>query len=215
MRYTSLFFDLDDTLYPNDTGLWEMIRQRMSLYMLERLKLPMQSISALRKQYFETYGTTLRGLQIHHSVDPDDYLAYVHDIPVDEYLKPQPTLRQILLSLPQGRWIFTNSDAAHAQRVLMALRLEGCFNGIIDIRATHFSCKPEVQAYQYALAFAGERVPESCVLFEDSLVNLRAAKELGFRTVLINSNRQTNPAADHSLISLLTLPEEMPELWEM
>ena len=215
MRYTSLFFDLDDTLYPNSTGLWEMIRQRMSLYMLERLRLPSEKVPAMRKQYYETYGTTLRGLQIHHSVDPDDYLAFVHDLPLEEYLQPQPELRKILLSLPQRRWIFTNADAEHAQRVLSVLGLEDCFVGIIDIRATHFTCKPEIQAYQYALAFAGEQIAQSCVLFDDSLVNLRAAKGLGFRTVLINLNGQTDPVVDLSLTSLFDLPEEMPELWEI
>jgi len=215
MRYTSLFFDLDDTLYPNSTGLWEMIRQRMSLYMLERLRLPSEKVPAMRKQYYETYGTTLRGLQIHHSVDPDDYLAFVHDLPLEEYLQPQPELRKILLSLPQCRWIFTNADAEHAQRVLSALGLEDCFAGTIDIRATHFTCKPEIQAYQYALAFAGEQIAQSCVLFDDSLVNLRAAKGLGFRTVLINLNGQTDPVVDLSLTSLFDLPEEMPELWEI
>jgi len=215
MRYTSLFFDLDDTLYPNSTGLWEMIRQRMSLYMLERLRLPSEKVPAMRKQYYETYGTTLRGLQIHHSVDPDDYLAFVHDLPLEEYLQPQPELRKILLSLPQRRWIFTNADAEHAQRVLSVLGLEDCFAGTIDIRATHFTCKPEIQAYQYALAFAGEQIAQSCVLFDDSLVNLRAAKGLGFRTVLINLNGQTDPVVDLSLTSLFDLPEEMPELWEI
>ena len=215
MRYTSLFFDLDDTLYPNSTGLWEMIRQRMSQYMLERLKLPSEKVPGMRKQYYETYGTTLRGLQIHHSVDPDDYLAFVHDLPLEEYLQPQPELRKILLSLPQCRWIFTNADAEHAQRVLSVLGLEDCFAGTIDIRATHFTCKPEIQAYQYALAFAGEQIAQSCGLFDDSLVNLRAAKGLGFRTVLINLNGQTDPVVDLSLTSLFDLPEEMPELWEI
>ena len=84
MNFSTLFFDLDDTLYPNNTGLWEAIRERMALYMSERLGLPREQVQTLRKTYFQTYGTTLRGLQLHHEVDVDDYLAFVHDLPLEE-----------------------------------------------------------------------------------------------------------------------------------
>jgi len=60
MNFETIFFDLDGTLYDNRSGLWEVIRQRMSLYMNERLGLSWDIIPELRKHYFETYGTTLR-----------------------------------------------------------------------------------------------------------------------------------------------------------
>ena len=63
MRFSTLFFDLDDTLYPASTGLWHAIKERMNMFMHERLCLPEAEIPALREQYFKTYGTTLRGLQ--------------------------------------------------------------------------------------------------------------------------------------------------------
>jgi putative hydrolase of the HAD superfamily len=83
MGYTTLFIDLDGTLYSNSTGLWDAIRVRMTQYMLERLNLPKENVSNLRRQYFERYGTTLRGLQIHHGVDANDYLAFVHNLPLE------------------------------------------------------------------------------------------------------------------------------------
>ena len=82
MRFTTLFFDLDDTLYPNTTGLWKAIKERMNDYMRERLQIPAEDISSLREKYYLTYGTTTRGLQIHHNVDTADFLAYVHDLPL-------------------------------------------------------------------------------------------------------------------------------------
>jgi len=69
MEYSVLFFDLDDTLYSNTNGLWEAIRERMTDFMEERLGFPPDEIPNLRRNYFEKYGTTLRGLQINHSVD--------------------------------------------------------------------------------------------------------------------------------------------------
>ncbi len=88
----TIFFDLDDTLYPNANGLWRAIRMRIGLYMKERLNLPEGDIPGLRRFYFEKYGTTLRGLQIHKHIDPLDYLAYVHDLPLQDYLSPAPQL---------------------------------------------------------------------------------------------------------------------------
>jgi putative hydrolase of the HAD superfamily len=214
MRYSTLFFDLDGTVYDSRSGLWEVIGERMGLYMLERLQLSEDKVHTLRKRYFEAYGTTLRGLQIHHAVDADDYLAFVHDLPLRDYLQPAPELRSILLSLQHPRWIFTNADADHARRVLSVLELEGCFEGIIDIRATQFICKPEIGAYQRALSLAGEPDARQCVLIDDSPVNLLGAHQLGIHTVLVGSNGQPDPAIDVTLSSLLSLPQAMPELWE-
>jgi pyrimidine 5'-nucleotidase len=213
MPYTTLFFDLDDTLYTSGNGLWDAIRERMSLYMFERIGLPWEQIPMLRRMYYETYGTTLRGLQRHYHVDPDDYLAYVHDLPLEKFLQPAPELQAMLLSLPQRCWIFTNSDAKHAGRVLAYLGLTGCFDGIIDVRAIQFACKPEPVAYQRALVLAGNPDPRGCVMLDDSASNLAPARQLGFTTVLVSRNGEGNGEATYVIPGLLTLPQAMPELW--
>jgi pyrimidine 5'-nucleotidase len=212
MRYTTIFFDLDDTLYPSSTGLWDLIRWRMNKYMEDLLQLPADEISNIRQMYLDRYGTTLRGLQIHHQVDVDDYLAYVHDLPLADYIQPNPTLRELLLSLPQNRWIFTNADANHARRVIDILGLEGCFHGIIDIRALDFVCKPDPQAYHIALRLAGEVDPDRCVLIDDAPRNLVPAQFQGYRTVLVGTNG-SNPGADFTIRFLADLPKVLPELW--
>ena len=213
MSYTTLFFDLDDTLYPCNSGLWGAIRDRMGRYMAERIGLPEAEIPTIRRFYFETYGTTLRGLQKHHQVDTDDYLAYVHDVPLEKFIQPNPALHALLVSLPQRRFIFTNADAAHACRVLQVLGVVDCFDGIIDIRAIDFACKPEPQAYLRALALAGAPAPQECVLLDDSPTNLAPARQLGFTTVLINLEHAPDPAANYSIASLLSLPQVLPALW--
>ncbi len=214
MRYTTLFFDLDDTLYSSSSGLWAAIRNRIGMYLTDRLGLPEDQAKDLRNYYFLTYGTTLRGLQIHHGVDADDYLAYVHDLPLTEYIHPQPELRRILQRLPQQCWIFTNADAGHARRVLSVLELESCFCDIIDIHAIEFNCKPEPAAFRLAMEKAGEVDPRRCVFLDDSPSNIKTAHELGFWTILIGPNGQPESCADIKITSLLALPEAMPELWE-
>ena len=212
MRYDTIFFDLDDTLYPAHSGLWEAILQRMQDYMLDLVDLPADQLAALRQSYLEKYGTTLRGLQREYHVNSDEYLAYVHDLPLKDFIQPNPSLRSMLLSLPQRRWVFTNADANHARRVMAIIGIEGCFEGIIDIRALEFACKPDPEAYLRALALAGEKDPTRCVLLDDAPRNLAPARQMGFFTVLVGS-QTPNPAAHQTISSLLHLPDSLPELW--
>jgi putative hydrolase of the HAD superfamily len=213
MPFTTLFFDLDDTLYPNTNGLWGAIRLRMENYMREHLGIPEEEIAGLRRSYFETYGTTLRGLQRHHHVDAFDFLAYVHDLPLEKFLAPDPELRELLLGLPQSKWIFTNADAAHSRRVLQVLQLADLFDGIADIHARQYFCKPEKEAYRTAMELAGETDPQRCVFLDDSPRNLAPAHAMGFTTVLVGSE-DPHPAANHTVPNLKELPEVMPELWQ-
>lgn len=212
MDYSVLFFDLDDTLYSNTNGLWEAIRERMTDFMRERLGFPPDEIPELRSNYFETYGTTLRGLQINHSVDSDEYLAYVHDLPLEEFISPDPNLHDLLFSLPQHKWIFTNADENHAKRVLGILGLTDCFTGIIDVRALGFLCKPDRKAYQRALSLVNGADPNHCVLLDDSPRNLEPAYQIGFTTVLVGAN-EAHPVADYSVENLLELPQVFHQLW--
>jgi putative hydrolase of the HAD superfamily len=212
MPFSNLFFDLDDTLYPNTNGLWGAIRARMEDFMRQRMDLPPEEVARLRRSYFETYGTTLRGLQRHHQVDEHEFLAYVHDLPLENFLQPDPELRTLLLNLHQRKWIFTNADANHSRRVLAALGLSDCFDGIVDIHARGYHCKPEVEAYTLAMALAGERDPRRCALLDDSPRNLAPAHDLGITTVLVGT-REPDPAADHAILNLKELPQVLPQLW--
>jgi pyrimidine 5'-nucleotidase len=213
MHFKSLYFDLDDTLYPASSGLWAAIRERMNAYMQRLIDLPIPDIVCLRQSYLEKYGTTLRGLQAHYKVDADEYLAFVHDLPLEKFIHPDPSLRTLLLSLPQRRLVFTNADTNHANHVVNILGITDCFEGIIDIRAIDFACKPEKIAYQRALALAGDDDPSHCVIFDDALRNLSPAREMGFYTILVGKDG-TEPLVDQAITSLHELRDCLPELWE-
>lgn len=213
MNFSTLFVDLDDTIYPNDNGLWGAIRDRMAQYMEHRLGFPREEIPEIRRSYFETYGTTLRGLQLNYQVDADEYLTYVHDLPLEKYIKPDGQIRDLLTSLRQHKWIFTNSDIRHARRVLSVLDISDCFEGIIDIHALSFYCKPDLQAYKNALSIAGENNPEHCVMLDDAPRNLVPAKQIGMKTVLVGAH-PSDASADISIKSIHELPFAMPELWD-
>lgn len=213
MGYTTLLFDLDDTLYPPQNGVWAAIRERMNLYMLEKLRLPADQIASLRRFYYETYGTTLRGLQTHFQVDADDFLAFVHDLPIRNMIQPDAELHELLMSISQRKFIFTNADSAHARRILDALGLQACFDGIIDVRALGFHCKPEPVAYQLAMSIAGESSPQRCVYLDDAPRNLAPARALGFFTILVG-DEMSHTAADRAMRRPHDLRRVMPELWQ-
>ena len=116
MRFSTIFFDLDDTLYPNSTGLWHAIKERMNLYMSERMGILENEVPVLREQYFKMYGTTLRGLIERHNVDEQDFLAFVHDLPLKDYLE------KIEISLIRRALHDTEGVIAHAAEKLQVRR---------------------------------------------------------------------------------------------
>ena len=109
-----ILFDLDNTLYSAEQGVFSHIDRRINQYMVEVVGIPLDEVDDLRCKYWERYGVTMQGLMRHHRVDPEDYLSYVHDIEVAGLLRPDPELRQALQSLPLRRAVFTNSSLDHS-----------------------------------------------------------------------------------------------------
>ncbi len=116
-------FDLDNTLYPLETGFMRLIEERMTDYFERFSGLPRDEARALQKRYYKAYGTSLAGLIAEHDIDAHAFLAEVHDVPLDS-LSPDPALRGALARLPGRRLVFTNGSSAHARRVLAHLALD-------------------------------------------------------------------------------------------
>ncbi len=165
------------------------------MFMRDRLCIAEADIPTLREQYFKTYGTTLRGLQQHHQVDTTDYLAYVHDLPLQDFLTPNPVLRDVLASLPSRKLIFTNADVPHAQRVLAALKLDDLFDTIVDVNAVAPYCKPMPESFAIAMELADEPDPRKCVMIDDLPRTTRAAIEVGMASLLYGSDIPTMDAS--------------------
>lgn len=183
-----LLIDLDDTLYPRESGAWDRVRERIDLFLQEEMRFPSDEVPSLRTRLFQQYGTTLRGLQIEFEVDMDHYLNYVHDIHLTDILSPDPQLSQVLDALPQRKVIFTNANAKHATRVIHQLGVQDHFDHIIDIYALYPHCKPEVEAFYKALSIIEEE-PHRCLMIDDNTSNLETARTLGIQTVSIGQHQ--------------------------
>jgi putative hydrolase of the HAD superfamily len=202
-RYTHLLFDLDETLYPRNTGLMQEIGRRIVRYLNERAGFSPEEAEQLRKHFLNRYGTTLRGLQIEHHVDTDDYLRFVHDVRLEDYIAPNAALDAMLRRMALPKAIFTNADERHARRVLARLGVAEHFPFILDIRAMQFCNKPDPLAYESVLRALRVDGPD-CILIEDSVRNLRPAKELfGMTTVLVGGNVEAG--VDIAISDLLEL----------
>ena len=212
MRFTTVFFDLDGTLYPGDNGLWEAIGARMNDFICNRLGVPQSEVAQLREKYYLAYGTTLQGLKRFHEVDELEYLQYVHDVPLEDYVAPDPELQEMLERMPQAKWIFTNGDRNHARRVTAALGVQDCFAGVVDILAMGGVNKPDGSVYRLAMEAAGVNEAGKCVYVDDVPHNLEPARALGMFTVLVGT--APNSVADRCIRRVGDLLEGVPELLE-
>jgi putative hydrolase of the HAD superfamily len=206
-----VFFDLDDTLYPPSCGVWRAIGERIQAFLMDRLHVTYEEAKQIRRTYFEKYGTTLNGLWHNHSVDPADYLAFVHDLPLEDMIRPDPDLRSMLQALPQKRIVFTNANRQHAERVLACLGVSPEIDQIVDLFALEMVNKPEAVAYERALQLVGETDPRGCVLADDLVRNLIPARVMGMTTVLVSPDPQ-NGAVDLRIDRITDLTQAVPRL---
>jgi putative hydrolase of the HAD superfamily len=180
----AILFDLDNTLYAPERQLFALIDVRINRYMQEVVGIPAADVDGLRRRYWVDYGVTMGGLMRHHQIDPEDYLAYVHDVDVATRLDSDPQLRLALAGLSLRRIIFTNGCCRHADRVLAQLGLNDLFEQVFDIRVAGYRPKPYREPYVQVLQHL--QVPaHRCLMVEDTVENLRTAKELGMGTILV------------------------------
>lgn len=241
-KYDCLLFDLDDTLYPLASGLAFHCNKNIRDYMAEKLGIDESKVSEMAIFLYKSYGTTMAGLRaIGYAFNYDDYHSFVHGRLPYENLKPDLVLRQLLLSIPIRKVIFTNADKVHAARALSMLGLEDCFDGIIcfetlnqtdgdsssdesaiiepgifnkldELPETPILCKPSEIAIIRALEIANVN-PKRAIFFDDSVRNIQAGKRVGLNTCLVGTSHRVN-GADYALESLHNIREALPELWE-
>lgn len=212
MLFTTFLTDLDETVYPAECGVWEAISARMEEYMQRHLGLEPNEIPSIRKSLYQQYGTTLRGLQVTRHINETEFLAYVHDVPLEKYLVPDPVLRDVLMKYPQKKIIFTNADRGHANRVIRELQLDGCFQDMVDILDIAPYCKPMPESFQIALARTGETDPQKCVFIDDSPRNLSSARALGFYTVQVGNPKPGYLHPDSQAHACIPRLRDLPEV---
>lgn len=187
-------FDLDNTLYPHHVDLFAQIDVNMTAYVSALLGLSRDEARALQKQYYYDHGTTLKGLMIHHDIDPLDFLEKAHAIDYG-VLSPDLSLGEAIKALPGRKFIFTNGSVKHAETAARALGILDHFDDVFDIVAAEYMPKPAGATYDKFTAL--HRVDtQQAVMFEDLPRNLLVPKALGMKTVLLVPQNDNHEFAD-------------------
>jgi len=185
LEFSLAVIDLDNTLYAADNGVFARMDAKMNAYIQRELDVNLDEANRLRIQYWQQYGSTLKGLMKHHGHDAEPFLKEAHDVNAHELLQSQPELRQILNGIDAKKVIHTNGTKEHAESILSALGILQDFDAIYDIRFNQYTPKPCQQTLLQL--FKAEQVDQEAVLVIDDMENnLQVAKDLGAKTVWIH-----------------------------
>jgi putative hydrolase of the HAD superfamily len=177
----------------------------MTQYISENLRISHEKANCLRTDYWKKYGSTLRGLMIHHQIDPHDFLLKTHNLKdIEEKIEPVKNLRMILKSINDHKIILTNAPTHYAKFILKKLDIHYFFKQIICIEDNSFISKPDIRIFRKI-----KRMPyQKIILIDDSHENLKSAYHAGMKTVHISNERINKNYASkklHGLGELLKL----------
>ena len=177
-------FDLDNTLYSADSGIFQQVHKLMGKFIVEHLNVNINEAKNIQRKYYKKHGTTLRGLMDNHGIDPDSFLEEVHKLDYS-IVSPNLKLAKDLENLNGKKFIFTNANKKHANNILDKLQIANLFEGIFDIKMANYIPKPEIQTYEKLIETYNIN-PNKTIMFDDIAKNLVPASKKGFTTVWID-----------------------------
>ncbi|XP_066398038.1 suppressor of disruption of TFIIS-like isoform X2 [Miscanthus floridulus] len=227
--FDCVLLDLDDTLYPGNTGIGAALKRNIDEFLQAKLGVSADKAAAMRVELFRTHGSSLAGLiALGYDVHPDEYHSYVHGRLPYDMIPGDPQLERLLQSIPQRKVLFTNSDRAHMKRALERLGVdEAIFDAVVCFETMNphlfgeareergdnlgVVLKPAVDAIVAGLRVAGSN-PRRTLFLDDSERNIAAGKALGLRTALVGK-RVRSKEADYALENIGALRWAIPEIW--
>jgi putative hydrolase of the HAD superfamily len=199
-------FDLDNTLHDARPHIFPSMHQQMNQYLRRRFGLDEEGANAMRRFFWERYGTTLKGLVRHHGEDPRKFINETHQFPeLASMVVGDPRLGHALARLQGKRLIFSNAPRHYVEAVVRALGIGRYFDAIYTIESTRYRPKPAFQGFRTLLR-AHNLDAHRCALIDDMPENLHAAKRLGMSTVWVSGERRRMPFADMRVKSVTELP---------
>ena len=181
----NILFDCDGVLYQDLEAVFGQVSKKMTKYISNKLDIDLIKAKELQTNYFHKYNTSLNGLMIHHNIQPEEFLKYVHDIDLS-FMNKDQVLRNELEKLNTKKFVFTNGSKEHVKNITEHLGIDDLFDGIFDIVDAEFHPKPEAKAFDLMIKKFNIN-PKETIYIEDIAKNLSIAKERGSITVwLIN-----------------------------
>ncbi len=197
-------FDLDNTLHDASHAIFPTISANMNIFIARVLgdgvtPATQEAVDAARIGYWKRYGATLLGMVRHHNVCPADFLHQTHTL--DELrgmMRFEQGLGKLLRRLPGRKILLTNAPMRYSTDVMRHLGLRRHFTHHIAIENmyVHGQLRPKPSKLMLRRLLRKHGVAaQRCVLVEDTLVNLRTAKQVGMRTVWITRYLRVHDAS--------------------
>jgi putative hydrolase of the HAD superfamily len=189
MAKTVWLFDLDNTLHNASQHIFPRINVAMTQFVSHKLNLSMEEANEVRQRFWRQYGATLLGLVKHHGIDMAEFLREAHPFPdMHEIVSRHNMLINTLRRLPGRKILLTNAPRKYAADVLHAMGIRNLFERVIAIEDMRFGGelqpKPDRRMMR-RLAATLKVAPQQCILVEDSVENIRAARFVRMRSVLV------------------------------
>ena len=248
-RIKAILFDVDDTLYDISTGFTANRNgETIQDFMIEKLGFPDRATAkALRDDYFSKYHSSMKALTVaqqdgklvhggtFRKEDLNDWFAEHCDFSL---LHKDSHLISSLTALKENGKksglkviAFSNGPRKYVLKVLDVLGLGHIFpdDSVFAVDDILPYCKPEREAFEKILSNISDNGDainfNECVMVEDSMKNIQAAKELGMKTILITGSNiddhhdidrpnVTDPSIDVCLKSASEMERMIPGLWE-
>ena len=184
-KINTWIFDLDNTLYSADSGIFQQVHRLMGEFISKNLNMDMPEAKKLQSKYYKQHGTTLRGLMDNHGIDPDHFLDEVHRLDYS-IVGSNKILNEELHKLQGRKIIYTNANKKHVIDVLDRINLTNFFDEIFDIKMANYIPKPELKPYEQIIDLFNIE-PKSSAMFDDIAKNLVPAKKVNFTSVWIDA----------------------------
>ena len=178
-------FDLDNTLYSADSGIFQQVHKLMGKFIKNYLNIETKKAKELQRKYYKEHGTTLRGMMDNHGVDPDYFLSEVHKLDYS-IVGSNNKLNMELKKLNGKKIIYTNANMEHVLNVLERIELSNCFDHVFDIKMANYIPKPQLTPYNHIVK-KFDLNPSKSAMFDDIAKNLVPAKNVGFTSIWIDA----------------------------
>jgi len=228
-KITTIIFDVDDTLYDVGTGFTaHRNTDGVTSFMVRKLHFPSKEEALIvRDEYFKKYHSTAKGLamadadgklpplpegvtlppgrtKLFDANDLDEYWANNLDFSI--LGGPDPQCIELFQSMSNNpHWklnlvAFSNGPRKYVSKVLKEIGLDSFFppENLFAVTDVLPNCKPDKGSFDFVLKSIGAK-PEECIMVEDSMKNVRAAKALGMRTILVRGRRSGTDGGDATL----------------
>jgi putative hydrolase of the HAD superfamily len=209
-------FDLDNTLHDASHAIFPQISKNMNVFIARVLgdgvtPASQEAVNAARLGYWKRYGATLLGMMRHHEVSAAEFLRETHELPLlSEMIRAERGLRRQLSQLCGRKILLTNGPAKYSREVMRHLGVQRQFAhhiAIEDMRV-HGQLRPKPSRLMLRKLLRKHGVSaRRCILVEDTLANLKSAKQLGMRTVWVTQYlRMSDPIGAAPLPRMLKRP---------